>query len=69
MVFPVGSLYFSEGRQYIIIILATHTAHPRVTSGMEGSRDLSVSQRKKGSVVEISMFTGRVEMFFMTKGW
>lgn len=40
-----------------------------VTSGVEGSRDLSVSQIKKGPPVESNTFTGSVEMFFMAKGW
>ena len=41
----------------------------QVTSGVKGSGDLSVSHTKKGLLVESNAFTGRVEMFFMTKGW
>lgn len=40
-----------------------------VTLGVLGSKDLSVSQIQKGPPVESNRFTGRVEMFFRTKGW
>lgn len=45
------------------------TALSQVTSGVEGSSDLSISQTKKGPFTESNTVTGRVEMFFMTKGW
>lgn len=72
----LDSLYLSGLQSGSITILlppsVTHTELGilcPVTLGVLGSKDLSVSQIQKGPPVESNRFTGRVEMFFRTKGW